>query len=95
METSQNTGTGTNNIGAQMTMKKFDELTDAEKIERLRCELRTLRYVSQAMNQLRSDINDLRVHQHSENGAVLVKLPEFSKGGGLVGAAGMLFDSLN
>lgn len=93
MDNSQNTVLG--NSTGSLAMKKFDELTDTEKIERLRNELRTLRYVSQAMNQLRADINDLRVHQHSDNGTVLVKLPEFSKGAGLVGGQGMLFDSLS
>lgn len=67
-------------LGERMEPKKWDELTEAEKIEALRQELRALRrlagvLVEKAMRQ--------EHHRHGENGVLLVPMGLHQDGGGM------------
>lgn len=47
-------------------MKKFEELTDPEKIERLRQELQDFHYLTRRIAHLEGEIHRLKQHAHVE-----------------------------
>ena len=54
--------------------KKWDECSVEEKLEKIRNELRELRYGIGRINQVEETIRELQNHEHSESGKMLVPL---------------------
>lgn len=54
--------------------REWKDLTDTEKIDRLRDELRNFRYIVSRIAELERKVHLLRLHQHGENGAVVVRI---------------------
>lgn len=62
-----------------MEPKKWDELTEAEKIERLRAELRGTRMLLQV---LLGNMQRMQHHTHGDHGALMVPMA-LHEGGGM------------
>lgn len=66
-------------------VKKWEDSSVEEKLEKLRNELMQMRYLSNRMSTIESNYYNLVNHQHGTDGRMLV--PFNSSGAGLVGTA--------
>ena len=61
-------------IGLGAIQKKWEEQTDAEKIETLRNELRDYRYLITRIARLEESMHRMRQHEHGSKGEILVPI---------------------
>lgn len=71
-------------MGSKVT-KSWKEQSQDEKIESLRSELISQRYVFHRVTQLEQELRDLREHSHSTSGQIMIPLKPNHGGGMLAG----------
>lgn len=74
--------------GSPMREKNWDELTDSEKIERMRG---IVKGFQSQMNRMEESLYSLRYHQHASNGEIVVPLHQANISGLQGGRSGEYF----
>jgi len=64
-------------LGVSNILKKWEECSIEDKLEKLRAELRSSRYLNNRVYNLESQISELSNHSHDGNGNVTVKMDLF------------------
>jgi len=85
--------TNSASLGQIGKAKPWAEMTDSEKLEALRFEVRNNRYLTRRLASLEEDLSKLKQHTHDGFGQVVI--PMHTVGGSLnAGMASMSYDPL-
>ena len=93
MKNNQKIGTvGQGLVGSLTEMKKWEESTDQEKIERLRNVLANNKYLVNRIVELEQKVHRLALHTHDASGETVIRMERVQNTG--FGAASQSFNPL-